>query len=126
MDNNLKRKKKQAGRIVAGLIFIGVAAALLLRNAGLLMPFWLFSWPLLVILIGLVNGIKHNFRNRTWIILMGIGGFYLLNSFIPGLRLAAYFWPAIIIALGVIFIARLNKYRRMHCRNNEKNGVTIL
>jgi Domain of unknown function (DUF5668) len=126
MDNNLKRKKKQEGRRVAGLILTGVGAALLLRNAGLLTPYWLFSWPLLLIVIGLVSGIRHNFRNKTWIILMGTGGFFLLNSFIPGLRLAAYFWPAVIIALGIVFMVCPKKNSRMHCMDNEKNSITIV
>ncbi|MFT3680861.1 MAG: DUF5668 domain-containing protein [Ferruginibacter sp.] len=107
MDNNFKGKQRQEGRMIAGLILVAVGAALLMRNTGLfLFPGWLFSWPMILILIGIYSGIKHNFRNNTWIIMLSVGGFFLVDRIIPGIMLQPYFWPLLIIVIGVLFIVR--------------------
>ena len=111
MENKFDGKRRQEGRIFAGLVFVLVGAALLLRNTGIPLPYWLFSWPMILILVGLYSGVKHNFRKNSWIILIAIGGFFLIDRFIPDLHLAPYFWPVVIIALGILFIVRPEKNR---------------
>ena len=122
MDNNFNIKRRQEGRIFAGLILVGVGAALLLRNSGFPLPYWLFTWPVILILIGIYSGLKHNFRNNTWIILMGIGGFFLVDKFMPQMKLAPYFWPVIIIGIGLVFILRPSGNRWLHNWDNEKKN----
>src|SRR5882724_10056618 len=90
MDNNFKTNRRHEGRIFAGLILVGVGAALLLRNSGFPLPYWLFTWPTILILVGIYSGVKHNFKNNTWIILICVGGFFLADRFDPTLRLAPY------------------------------------
>ena len=104
MEHNYNIKRKDEGRIIAGLILVAVGAALLLRNTGFPMPYWLFSWPMILILVGIYSGVKHNFRNSGWIVLIAIGGFFLADRIIPNLSLEPYFWPLFIISLGIIFI----------------------
>lgn len=99
-------KDREGGRVVGGLILVAVGAALLLRNMGFLMPGWLFTWPMILILAGVYTGFKHNFRNNSWVILMAVGGFFLVSKFIPELSLEPLFWPLVIIGLGVAFILR--------------------
>ncbi len=104
---NRYSKNTESGRIVAGLILLGVGGVLLLRAMQFtLFPGWLFTWPMILILVGVYSGFKHNFRNNTWIILLAIGGFFLVNQMIPGLRLEPYFWPLLIMGAGVVFILR--------------------
>lgn len=106
MDEQKKFKNREGGRVIGGLILVAVGVALLLRNLGYFFPNWLFSWPMILILVGLYSGVKHRFRNGTWAILMAIGGLFLADIISPNLRLQPTFWPIIIIGLGVIFIAR--------------------
>ncbi|MGG9962752.1 LiaF transmembrane domain-containing protein [Ferruginibacter sp. SUN106] len=122
MENNFKSDKRQEGRIFAGIILVGVGAALLMRNSGFPFPNWLFSWPVILILVGIYSGFKHNFKNNTWIIMIGIGGFFLVDRFIPDMKLAPYFWPVIIIAAGVLFILRPDRNRWLHNHNDEKKN----
>jgi hypothetical protein len=122
MDNNFRDKRRQEGRIFAGLILVGVGAALLLRNSGFPLPYWLFSWPVILILVGLYSGVKHSFRNNTWIILMGIGGYFLIDKSMPELRLAPYFWPVVIIAMGVLFILRPHRNGWLCNKDDEKKN----
>ncbi|MFN0081619.1 MAG: LiaF transmembrane domain-containing protein [Ferruginibacter sp.] len=106
MEQQKKFKNREGGRVIGGLILVAVGVALLLRNLGYLFPNWLFSWPMILILVGLYSGVKHRFRNGTWAILLCIGGLFLADIISPNLRLQPTFWPIIIIGLGVIFIAR--------------------
>ena len=103
------------GRISAGIILIAVGAIFLLRNTGFFIPHWLFSWPVLLIVIGIYSGFKHNFKNCTSFILIGIGGFYLLflNFGFGGEQV---FWPILIIAVGLIYIF---KPKRRHYFHNK-------
>ncbi|MEI9959340.1 MAG: DUF5668 domain-containing protein [Ferruginibacter sp.] len=78
MDNNYKDKGGNGSRVFGGLILVGVGAALLLRNSGFPFPTWIFTWPMILILVGIYSGVKHNFRNNTWIIMIAVGGFFLL------------------------------------------------
>ncbi len=122
MDENFKDKTTNEGRIFSGLILVLIGSAFLLRNSGVDLPHWLFSWPMLLIAIGIYSGFKHSFKNNTWLILMGIGGFFLIDRFVPDVKLAADFWPVIIIAVGVLFIIRPDRNRWLGKWDNEKKN----
>ncbi len=85
MKNNFRNS--ESGRIIAGIILVGVGGVLLLRELGFFFPRWLFSWPMILILIGVYTGVKNNFRNNSWIIMLAIGTFFLVNKMIPSLQL---------------------------------------
>ncbi len=121
MEKNRNFKDREGGRVIGGLILVGVGAALLLRNTGFSMPGWLFSWPVILILIGVYTGFKHNFRNNSWIILIGVGGFFLVTKFMPWLGLQPLFWPLVIIGAGIIFIARPGKRDWNGMKNDATN-----
>ena len=122
MDNNFREKRRQEGRIFAGLILVAVGAALLLRNSGFPLPYWLFSWPMILILVGLYSGVKHSFRNNSWIIMIAIGSFFLVDKFMPEVRLARSFWPVVFIGMGVLFILR--PHQRGLLSNNDDDKKT--
>jgi predicted membrane protein len=109
MNNKHNMQRNESGRIVAGIIIVGVGIALLLRNMGVLLPTWLFTWPIIVILAGIYTGFKHNFKNPSWLIVVAVGCFFLIQKFIPSLSIEPYFWPLIIIGIGVIYILRPGK-----------------
>ncbi len=107
MDNNQNPNRQNNGsNVIGGLILIGIGVTLVMRKMDFPFPDWLFTWPMILILVGFYSGVKHNFKNNSWIILSGIGVFFLLDKFIPGLTLAPFFWPIIIIAAGILFILR--------------------
>jgi predicted membrane protein len=110
MENN--NNSREHGRIIGGLILVGVGCALLLRNMDFPIPHWLFTWPMILILVGVYSGFKHNFRNSSWIILMGIGTFFLFDRYIFEVSLEPYFWPIFIIVIGVLFIIRPRRRNR--------------
>ncbi len=105
-NNNPFPIRRRNSGYLTGLVLILIGGALLVEKMGVPVPYWLFTWPMLLIVIGLYSGIKHSFRNNTWILLMAVGGFFLVDDFIPELKLEPLFWPILIIGLGVLFLVR--------------------
>ena len=108
-DKQKYRINERSDRIWTGLILVIVGAALLAQKMGVFFPSWFFTWPMLLVVIGLVTGIKHGFRNPSWLIIMGVGAFFLMDDLSDDLHVKVYFWPVMIIALGLLFILRPKK-----------------
>ena len=86
--------------LVIGLIF-------LLRKLEVHLPEWVFSWPMLLIFIGFVMGVKNRFQGGGWFILTFIGTVFLVNDIMPfQWQLQRFFWPVVLIVIGVIMIGR--------------------
>lgn len=102
------RKKQQNpnSHLWFGAILIVIGVAALAKAAFFDLPYWLFTWPMILILIGLFSGIKHNFRNNGWWIMMLIGGYFLVDDIFPGLVDRQYFWPVAIIIIGIVIILK--------------------
>jgi predicted membrane protein len=105
------------GKVFAGLILLAVGSLLLIRQFSyFFFPDWLFSWPVLLIAIGLFNGFKHDFKKPSWFIMVLIGVVFLSGRIMPWFNLRAYLWPIAIIGLGLWLILRRNYTPRF----NEK------
>lgn len=100
------RVRTHNDRIWTGLILVIVGGALLVQRSGVDLPDWLFTWPMILILIGLISGVKHGFRNPSWLIFVAVGVFFLADDIITDLNLKPYFWPIVIIGVGLLFILR--------------------
>lgn len=94
------------GRLYTGLLLVAAGALLFLSKMGAPVPGWVFSWPVALILFGVLMGIKHKFRNAGGWILILIGGVNLIDQLVPGMSFHSYVLPIIIIAIGLIFILR--------------------
>jgi len=74
-----------------------------------------FSWPAILILIGIMIGFKNRFRNHAWWILIVIG----IANFTPQFMLFGrpsrdFAWPAIVIIIGLAIALRPRHYRFSH------------
>lgn len=101
-----KRRQNPNSHLWLGAILIVVGIAAIAKSAFFDLPYWLFTWPMILILIGLFSGIKHNFSNNAWWILMLIGGYFLSDEISPGLVEKQYFWPVGIIIVGIVMILK--------------------
>jgi predicted membrane protein len=106
-DNRLKRNP--GGRVWVPLGLIVVGSLLLVRQMGAGVPDWLFSWPILLIVIGIFSGLAHAFRGPGWLIMILIGTFFLMDQMIPGLDMRRFIWPGVIIVVGLILLIRPKK-----------------
>ncbi|HBG88446.1 MAG TPA: hypothetical protein DEG09_12520 [Marinilabiliaceae bacterium] len=90
-----------------GIVVLLVGLTLLLNNFGFLPDYIrnvIFRWPMILILIGVVNLI-----NKEWVaatILLSIGVFFLLPAVLPGFSFHEIwrFWPVGIILVGLVII----------------------
>ena len=100
---------KSGNRIWTGVFFVIGGFLLLGYKMGAPVPEWIFSWEVLLIAIGLLSGIKHQFRNSGWLILVAVGAVFLIDRKIPELDFHDYLVPILIIAIGALFIVRPRK-----------------
>jgi drug/metabolite transporter (DMT)-like permease len=94
-------------RTILGAFIVVIGAILLVDQLDLLIiPNWLFTWPMILIIIGLYSGAKHNFQNYSWLIILLVGVAFLADDALPGLMLSNFIWPAALIILGLYIIMR--------------------
>src|SRR4051812_36415472 len=104
-------KGHRRAKIFGGFLVVLAGVLFLARETGADLPPWLFSWKTLLIAIGLVSGVRHSFRRPGWVIMVIVGGAFLLADFYPGLTLRPFIWPVLLIVLGLVIIF---KPRRKH------------
>jgi predicted membrane protein len=101
MRHRHKYHHHPAGRVLGGFVFILVGLVFFLKTMGVFFPDWLFSWPMLLITIGVFVGARHLFRGAGWIVMILVGGAFLIDRTIPDLSLTKFVWPAVIILIGL-------------------------
>jgi len=94
-----------SNRIWSGLILLIVGLVFLLRNFGLDIPYWVFSWSTLLILIGLIIGFKRNFHGGGWLIMVLAGTYFTLQNVVD-VDLSQYYFAAGFIILGLFLILK--------------------
>jgi predicted membrane protein len=104
-------RPRRDGRILAGLFLLFVGAIFFLRELSFpFFPNWLFTWPMILITIGIYTGFKHQFRNISWLVLILIGSFFLIDQMDLGFNLHRFMIPAGIIAVGLFMILRPRRW----------------
>src|SRR6187551_959447 len=99
------------GRALGGLVIITVGTLLLVKKMGIDLPGWLFSFPMIPIVIGIYIGARQRFKNLQWLIPVAIGVVLLVAREVD-VDVHQYIWPMIIIGVGLFMILRPNRSRR--------------
>lgn len=110
-----KYRHTPAGKVMGGVVLMAVGGVLLARQLGVDFPLWMFTWPSLLIVLGIYIGARHLFCNPGWIVLVVIGSIFLLDQTNPDIRISMYVWPLLIITAGLFMIFK--PFRR------RKNGL---
>lgn len=108
----IKHDGSNRGRAIGGLIIVAVGLIWLAKQVGVDFPYWFFSWPMLLIAIGLYVGVRHSFRNPGWLIPVAIGALFLVEDVVPELEIRQYIWPIIIISVGLFIMFRSRRRNR--------------
>jgi predicted membrane protein len=106
-----KYQHSPAGKIMAGIWVVVIGALLLTRQMGFPYPEWLFTWPSMLIAIGVYIGARHMFCNPGWFILVIIGALFLWDHLTPEMSLSTYIWPILIILAGIVMIVKPQKHK---------------
>lgn len=112
-----KFRGSRGSRIWSGIVLIGAGVLLLAYKMGAPIPAWIFTWPVLLIAIGILSGIGSKFRNPGSVIMILIGTVFLADQSIPGIDFHNYLVPVILIGLGLIFIFRP---KHSQCQRRER------
>lgn len=99
-------RRIRGSRIGSGTFLVLAGLLLLAYKMGAPLPGWLFTWPVLLIGIGLLTGIRSRFHNPGSFILILIGSVFLIDQSVPGMDIGNYIGPIIMIGLGILFILR--------------------
>jgi len=96
-----------SNRAIIGVILVLVGLFLVLRNTGFFPDFIdnvVFSWPMLLVGIGLVMTLGAS-EKTAGVIVMAVGGFFLIPMiFRETFHAYNMFWPSIFIIIGITFI----------------------
>ncbi len=107
------REERRKNRRFFGIGIVIVGILLMLHTMGLLPYFSLQeSWPLILIAVGILVGIKNNFRNNAWWILILVGIVNITPQFmIMGKPSTRYIWPLMFIVGGLAIAFRPRRDR---------------
>jgi predicted membrane protein len=104
-----KTNRTNNKRVVIGLILIAMAGLLFADNFDVLPWDWrhyIFSWEMLLIVIGLIS-LAKNESKTTGIILISIGAFFLAVKYLNyPFGIHHLFWPVVLVVIGVLMIVR--------------------
>jgi len=96
----------RSNNMLTGVFILIIGVAALLKTTLTDFPDWIFSWQMLLIAFGVFIGLRHNFRGPSWLILILIGGIFLINEIYPEISFRRYMWPVAIIVVGLFIILR--------------------
>ncbi|MBD0287153.1 MAG: hypothetical protein ICV79_17245 [Flavisolibacter sp.] len=107
-----------SGRIWTGLFILIIGVAALLKSFLFPVPDWMFTWQMLLIILGFFIGVRHNFRGAAWFVLILLGGIFLLNDYYPGMIDQRVIWPLALIVLGLFMILKPSR-RNWHWQEKQ-------
>jgi predicted membrane protein len=117
-------KRHRRGKVMGGLLIVAIGSLFLARELGAEIPTWMFTWKMLLIGVGVVAAVKHKFLHPSWVVLVGIGGTFLLSDLYPHLVIKQLVLPIIAIAVGlfIMFKPRRKRYQHMYRHWNKWHG----
>lgn len=105
------RRRSERGRIWVGIFLLIAGGLFLARAGGVLFPGWFFTWPVLLIGIGLFSGFRHGFRGIGWLFPLAVGAVFLADNLSTDINLRPYLWPIILITAGAFILFRPRRSR---------------
>jgi predicted membrane protein len=91
--------------ILTGLFILAIGIVALAKSTISWVPDWVFSWQMLLLAFGAFIGIRHNFRGGAWLVLMLVGGIFLIRDIYPAFHFRQM-WPIVLIVVGLFIILR--------------------
>ncbi len=120
--NTTGRQTSRVGtQLWIGLVVVLVGLGMLLRRMDFPLPDWLFGWEMILIIVGIISGIKSKFRDVSWIIPIVIGLVFMLDDVFALREFRQYIWPLGIIFVGLV-IAFRPRFGARRVRETEAGG----
>ena len=90
---------------LTGLFILLIGIVALAKSTISWVPDWVFSWQILLVAFGVFIGIRHNFRGGAWLVLILVGGIFLIREIYPEFHFRQA-WPIVLIVLGLFILLR--------------------
>lgn len=124
-----KCNHKPMKKVVFGLLLLTAGSLLLAFNFGVLPYEWksvFFSWPMLLVAVGLINLFSKD-GYIFGIILMITGGYFLTFKFFPEhYDVLKLYWPVLLIAAGLLIIMKrsiFNVKKRIQLKASDSSFI---
>lgn len=123
-ERRMRRHNRRGDKTFFGLIIILAGVMILLKKLHFFYVDWQLVWPIVLIAVGLMIGLKKRFHNHAWWILILIGIAHLIPEFeIYGTSSASLIVPTALIIGGLVIVFRPKN--RGECRSmNHIETVT--
>ncbi len=120
MSSTRNPNRSRDNNILLGVIVMIIGFGLLIRKMDfILFPHWLFSWEVLLIVIGVLVGVRKQFQGVGWLILVLLGSFFLIDD-LPGMYwIRQYSLPLGIIVIGIFLVFRSALTRSSQAGTNQ-------
>lgn len=118
------RATQKRKRSLFGLVIIAIGVWWLLNRMGILVvPSWLLSWPVLLMLIGLFQLVTSEFKGKGGYITLTAGAiFFVKQQHLLPAEFDPYFWPLVLIGIGsAVFFGR-NRSSKNESNPNDWTG----
>lgn len=108
MENEINKRTKviSDNRVWSGVALIVAGVVYLAYKMGAPIPSWVFTWKMLLIAVGLLLGIKSQFRNPGAFIMIFVGAVFLISDDLIKVDLHDYILPIILIGVGTIYVLK--------------------
>ena len=124
MNSTGNIKKTSRGKKWIGIFFLFIGFIMLSRQLGFFVPDWVISWPMALILIGLITGSRHRFKNPASFILIVIGVIFLLDKIFENVNFDNFAWPMVIMAIGLyLIVGRRGSHSNLRQFNEPDKNV---
>lgn len=119
-------------RALIGLIFIALGAALLvsifnISIFGFYLPHLVFSWPLILILLGIILMVSDKNRS-TGIILLGVGTFFLAKDYfnLDWAFMMKILIPGVLVLIGISMLVPRSPLRRSRFHGSVEDKANVV
>ncbi len=119
MSDNIEYKNgPRDGKALVGIVLLAIGSLLLLKQFSFFfIPHWIFSFPMVIIIIGLFLGARNNFHKPGSILLMLFGIVLLISDNVEGSH--DIVWPLAIIVFGLwLILRRHSHFDKEHWKQN--------
>ena len=102
------------GGMIFGFIILAVGVLILLRKLDVFYPDWLLSWPMILIAIGVITLIKHEFKSFFGVMMLGLGLYFLMErEFNFDFGIQRFIFPVALIFVGIYLITKKRKEQQV-------------
>jgi predicted membrane protein len=115
-----RRFGRGGNRVLTGVFLLVIGALLMAKTAGVFFPSWFFTWPMILIAVGIYSAFQHRFKGGAWMLFLLVGSIFLADKISDNFYLRPYFWPIILISTGIFFILRPKSYG---CQGRKKGNI---